>query len=100
MAATRRGSSSPRWVTCELGPKPYAITGPDGNDTTDRCREALTLKASIEAIWNNVVIGAHSARRLVDSIDAEKRNTAAKFESFWQAVYKRTRRGRGVSWVI
>jgi hypothetical protein len=40
---------------CELGPKPYAITGPDGNDTTDRWREALMLKAHVEALWNGTV---------------------------------------------
>ena len=37
--------------TCELGPKPYAITGPDGNDTTDRWREALIMKDRIERLW-------------------------------------------------
>jgi hypothetical protein len=39
--------------TCELGPKPYAITGPDGNDTTDRWQEALALKGRIETVWKN-----------------------------------------------
>jgi len=37
---------------CELGPKPYAITGRDGNDTTDRWREALMLKAEIKTLWS------------------------------------------------
>jgi hypothetical protein len=37
--------------TCELGPKPYSITGPDGNDTTDRWREALIMKEKVEELW-------------------------------------------------
>jgi hypothetical protein len=37
--------------TCELGPKPYAITGPDGNDTTDRWREGLIIKERVEKVW-------------------------------------------------
>lgn len=37
--------------TCELGPKPYAITGRDGNDTTDRWAEALAMKRMVEALW-------------------------------------------------
>lgn len=37
--------------TCELGPKPYAITGRDGNDTTDRWAEALQMKRPVEELW-------------------------------------------------
>lgn len=37
---------------CELGPPPYAITGADGLELSDRWQEALKIKRWIEDAWN------------------------------------------------
>jgi hypothetical protein len=44
--------------TCEFGPRPYAITASDGNDTVDRWEEAMRLKVEIRDVWKR--IGADS----------------------------------------
>ncbi|MGY4532357.1 hypothetical protein ACVW0Y_001481 [Pseudomonas sp. TE3786] len=36
---------------CELGPPPYAITGADGLELSDRWQEALTIKQWAEELW-------------------------------------------------
>jgi len=47
----RAGADDDLAFTCELGPKPYAITGRDGEDTTDRWAEARMMKAEVERLW-------------------------------------------------
>lgn len=48
---TRSAADAALVFTCELGPKPYAITGRDGNDTTDRWGEALMLRRMVRDLW-------------------------------------------------
>jgi hypothetical protein len=39
---------------CELGPKEYAITGPDGYELSDRWEEAKTMMAMVRALWQRL----------------------------------------------
>ena len=39
---------------CELGPKEYAMTGPDGYELSDRWEEARTMMAMVRALWQRL----------------------------------------------
>jgi hypothetical protein len=39
---------------CELGPPPYAITGPDGMELSDRWQDALVMKDMVRALWRRI----------------------------------------------
>lgn len=50
----RAGPDAVLTFLCELGPPPYAITGPDGAELSDRWQDALALKAMIEGLWRRI----------------------------------------------
>lgn len=41
--------------TCELGPAPYAITDPDGQDRSDRWEDAQHMRQRVQQAWTQVL---------------------------------------------
>ncbi|KQT53754.1 xylose isomerase [Aureimonas sp. Leaf454] len=51
---TRAAPGSDCIFLCELGPRPYAITGADDEELSDRTLDALMLRSEVEAIWRDI----------------------------------------------
>lgn len=50
----RNDSNATLIFLCELGPPPYAITGADQRELSDRWNEALQIKRWVEEIWSEL----------------------------------------------
>ncbi|WP_439406571.1 sugar phosphate isomerase/epimerase family protein [Bradyrhizobium sp. DASA03076] len=54
----RAGADALLPFVCELGPRPYAITDREDNDTTDRWEEALLIKSLVRDLFESTAVDA------------------------------------------
>ncbi len=50
----RAGANATLTFLCELGPAPYAITGADGRDLSDRWQDAQAMMRMVRGLWERV----------------------------------------------
>ena len=50
----RAGPNAILTFLCELGPPPYAITGPDGVELSDRWQDALDMMHMVRELWQRI----------------------------------------------
>ena len=50
----RAGTDATLTFVCELGPKEYAMTGPDGYELSDRFAEAGMMKDMVRGLWKRI----------------------------------------------
>ena len=50
----RAGPDATLTFLCELGPQPYAISGPDGRDLSDRFTDAQAMMRMIRTLWARI----------------------------------------------
>lgn len=50
----RAGPDATLTFLCELGPQPYAISGPDGRDLSDRFADAQAMMRMIRTLWARI----------------------------------------------
>ena len=85
---TRAAADATLTFLCELGPREYAMTGPDGYEMSDRFAEACTLKEMVREKWNSNILRscrgtyAKATRLLPASLAVAKRPVSKRHSAF------------------
>jgi hypothetical protein len=66
MWVAQAGPKDSLTFACELGPRPYAISGPDGVDLSDRWEDAKRLRGLVADVWSQVTADMAACRHEFD----------------------------------